>query len=71
VDVDDVIIKQHFSKTELDEIDDAPGSQIPELSDEIAEFLSKFDYKVILIYVLLIKICNKLLISFSVIDEVE
>ncbi|CAB4489140.1 hypothetical protein RhiirA1_535817 [Rhizophagus irregularis] len=45
VDVDDVIIKQHFSKTELDEIDDAPSSQIPELLDEIVEFLSKFDYK--------------------------
>ncbi|EXX58806.1 uncharacterized protein OCT59_023351 [Rhizophagus irregularis] len=45
VDVDDVIIKQHFSKTELDEIDDAHSSQIPELLDEIVEFLSKFDYK--------------------------
>ncbi|PKY42470.1 hypothetical protein RhiirA4_456293 [Rhizophagus irregularis] len=44
-DVNDVIIKQHFSKTELDEIDDASGLQIPELLDEIAEFLSKFDYK--------------------------
>ncbi|PKK61452.1 hypothetical protein RhiirC2_856244 [Rhizophagus irregularis] len=45
VDVNDVIIKQHFSKTELDEIDNAPGSQIPELLDKIVEFLSKFNYK--------------------------
>ncbi|PKY32110.1 hypothetical protein RhiirB3_490913 [Rhizophagus irregularis] len=37
---------KHFSKTELDEIDDASGSQIPELLDKIVEFLSKFNYKV-------------------------
>jgi hypothetical protein len=74
VDVDDVIIRQHFDKTELDEIDDAPDPQVPELSDEIVEFLNKFSHKVILIYMLLIKIyayCNKSLISFSIVDEVE
>ncbi|GBB99867.1 hypothetical protein RclHR1_03660014 [Rhizophagus clarus] len=42
IDVDDVITRQHFNKAELDEIDDAPGPQVPELSDEIVEFLNKF-----------------------------
>ncbi|CAI2192918.1 706_t:CDS:2, partial [Funneliformis geosporum] len=45
VDVDDVIIRQHFNMTELDEIDNAPGPQEPELSDEIVEFLNKFFHK--------------------------
>lgn len=45
VDVDDVIIREHFNKTELDEIDNAPAPQVPELSDEIVEFLDKFDHK--------------------------
>ncbi|CAI2188661.1 16925_t:CDS:2 [Funneliformis geosporum] len=35
MDVDDVIIRQHFIKTELDEIDDVSSLQIPKLSDEI------------------------------------
>ncbi|RIA92110.1 hypothetical protein C1645_821191 [Glomus cerebriforme] len=39
LDVDDVIIRRHFNKAELDEIDYAPGPQEPELSDEIIEIL--------------------------------
>ncbi|CAG8671365.1 4793_t:CDS:2, partial [Paraglomus occultum] len=42
LDVDDGIIRQHFSEAELDEIDCIPGPQLPELSEEITGFLNKF-----------------------------
>ncbi|CAG8625303.1 6697_t:CDS:2, partial [Paraglomus occultum] len=42
LDVEDEIIRQHFSKAELDEIDCVPGPQLPELSEEITGFLNKF-----------------------------
>ncbi|CAJ0644359.1 2103_t:CDS:10 [Entrophospora sp. SA101] len=42
LDVDDGIIRLHFSKAELDEIDCAPGPQVPKLSEEITGFLNKF-----------------------------
>ncbi|CAG8544441.1 11597_t:CDS:2 [Ambispora leptoticha] len=48
LDVDDGIINQHFNEAELDEIDYAPGPQVPELSEEITGFLNKFVDKVIL-----------------------
>lgn len=42
LDVSDESIKQHFSKEERDEIDSTPGPQVPDISDEINEFLIKF-----------------------------
>ena len=47
LDVDDNVIRQHFSKEERDEIEFAPSPQVPEISDEIDEFLNKFIDKVI------------------------
>ena len=48
LDVNDEIIKRHFSKEECDEIDSASGPQVPDISDEINEFLIKFLDKVII-----------------------
>ncbi|RUP48517.1 hypothetical protein BC936DRAFT_144460, partial [Jimgerdemannia flammicorona] len=45
VDVDDEIIKRHFSE-ELHEIDYTPSPQVPELSDEITAYLGKFINKI-------------------------
>ncbi|RUP50459.1 hypothetical protein BC936DRAFT_139012 [Jimgerdemannia flammicorona] len=45
VDVDDEIIKRHFSKEELHEIDYTPSPQVPELSDEITANGPQRDHK--------------------------
>ncbi|CAG8511614.1 165_t:CDS:2, partial [Acaulospora colombiana] len=42
LDVDDKLILEHFSETELYEIDRAAGPQVPELSDCITELLHGF-----------------------------
>ena len=48
LDVSDESIKQHFSKEERDEIVSTPGPQVPDISDEINEFLMEFLDKVII-----------------------
>ncbi|CAG8708088.1 15989_t:CDS:2, partial [Acaulospora colombiana] len=40
--VDDELISSYFSDTELDEIDYAAGPHVPDLPDQIAEFLYEF-----------------------------
>jgi len=47
LDVDDNVIREHFSKEEREEIKFASSPQVPEMSDEIDEFLIKFIDKVI------------------------
>ncbi|CAG8501466.1 24364_t:CDS:10, partial [Cetraspora pellucida] len=42
IDVDDELISSHFNDTELDEIDCAAGPHVPDLPDQIAEFLYEF-----------------------------
>jgi hypothetical protein len=42
LDVDDEIIRRHFNNADLQEIADTPWPIIPELSDEVAGYLSKF-----------------------------
>ncbi|CAG8473017.1 8310_t:CDS:2, partial [Funneliformis caledonium] len=42
IDTEDEIIKQHFSKYELDEIDDAPIPEVPDLPQSVIEYLNKF-----------------------------
>ncbi|PKY43788.1 hypothetical protein RhiirA4_399160 [Rhizophagus irregularis] len=42
IDVDDELTSSHFSDTELDEIDYAAGPHVPDLPDQIAEFLYEF-----------------------------
>jgi len=44
--VDDELIKQHFTKPELQEIDDLHGPHVPSLSQEVIEYLNKFKDKV-------------------------
>ena len=46
LDVDDELIKQHFTKAELQEIDDLHGLHVPSLSQEVIEYLNKFKDKV-------------------------
>ncbi|RUP50053.1 hypothetical protein BC936DRAFT_140544 [Jimgerdemannia flammicorona] len=45
LDTDDEIIQKHFSNADLEEIIDTPGPIIPELFDEVAEYLSQFSGK--------------------------
>ncbi|GES85767.1 C2H2-type zinc finger transcription factor [Rhizophagus clarus] len=45
LDVEDESIVEHFTETELREIDSTSIPEVPELSDEIDEFLSKFHGK--------------------------
>ncbi|KAF0514605.1 hypothetical protein F8M41_017562 [Gigaspora margarita] len=40
--IDDELISSHFNDTELDKIDYATGPHVPDLSDQIAEFLYDF-----------------------------
>ena len=40
--MDDELIKQHFIKAELQEIDDLHGPHVPSLSQEVIEYLNKF-----------------------------
>lgn len=47
MDIDDEAIKQHFNEDECLEIEDAPGPEVPQLSQEITEYLSKFTDKAI------------------------
>jgi len=42
IDVDDELISSHFNDTELEEIDCSAGPHIPDLPDQIAEFLYEF-----------------------------
>ncbi|CAG8832454.1 25690_t:CDS:10, partial [Gigaspora margarita] len=42
IDIDDELISSHFNDTELDEIDCAAGPHVPDLPDQIAEFLYEF-----------------------------
>ncbi|RIA86827.1 hypothetical protein C1645_828657 [Glomus cerebriforme] len=48
LDVDDEIIRHHFSEVELNEIDSVPSPQAPELSDDITDCLTKFAGKEII-----------------------
>nr|CAG8493839.1 5488_t:CDS:10 [Entrophospora candida] len=43
--IDDEVIAEHFTETELHEIDSTLIPQVPELSEEIANFLNKFTGK--------------------------
>ncbi|RIA96714.1 hypothetical protein C1645_358445 [Glomus cerebriforme] len=45
VDVDDEAIKQHFNEDECLEIYDASGPEVPQLSQEIIEYLARFTDK--------------------------
>ncbi|RUS34368.1 hypothetical protein BC938DRAFT_480968 [Jimgerdemannia flammicorona] len=45
LDTDDEIIQKHFSNADLEEIIDTPGPIIPDLFDEVAEYLSQFSGK--------------------------
>jgi len=47
LDVEDELIVGHFTETELQEIDSTSIPEVPELSNEIDEFLGKFLGKVI------------------------
>lgn len=47
LDIDDEVIRQHFSEVELNEIDSVSGPQVPELSSDVIDCLSKFIDKVI------------------------
>jgi hypothetical protein len=74
IDVDDELISSHFSDKELDEIYCATSPQVPELSDQIAEFLHEFVGKVIIHQHVNDKdrcIETKPPISFPIIDEFE
>ncbi|RUS22742.1 hypothetical protein BC937DRAFT_87486 [Endogone sp. FLAS-F59071] len=42
VDIDDMAIREHFSDTELDEIESAPTPPFPKLGDPVIECLNKF-----------------------------
>ncbi|RIB03047.1 hypothetical protein C2G38_822383 [Gigaspora rosea] len=42
IDIDDELISSHFNDTELDEIDCAAGPHVPDLPDQITEFLYEF-----------------------------
>ncbi|RIB09309.1 hypothetical protein C2G38_2146622 [Gigaspora rosea] len=42
IDIDDELVSSHFNDTELDEIDCAAGPHVPDLPDQIAEFLYEF-----------------------------
>ncbi|RGB36223.1 hypothetical protein C1646_90887 [Rhizophagus diaphanus] len=48
IDVNDELTSSHLSDTELDEIDYAAGPHVPDLPDQIAEFLYEFVGKVII-----------------------
>ena len=50
IDVDDELISSHFNDTELEEIDCSAGPHVPNLPDQIAEFLYEFVGKVIIIH---------------------
>jgi hypothetical protein len=47
LDVEDELIMEHFTEEELEEISSAPIPEVPELSDEVNDFLCKFLGKVI------------------------
>jgi len=57
VDVDDEAIKQHFSKTGLDEISCTPIPRIPELAEDVIDCFGKFIDKVILYLCITTNIC--------------
>ncbi|PKK76475.1 hypothetical protein RhiirC2_772491 [Rhizophagus irregularis] len=42
LDVEDELIMEHFTEEELEEISSAPIPEVPELSDEVNDFLCKF-----------------------------
>ncbi|KAG9296779.1 hypothetical protein G9A89_002176 [Geosiphon pyriformis] len=42
IDTDDEIIKQHFTELELEEIDNASVPEVPDLAQDIIEYLNKF-----------------------------
>ena len=46
LDVEDELVMEHFTETELREIDNTSIPEVPELSNEIDEFLNKFLGKV-------------------------
>ena len=46
IDVNDEMIKKHFSKIELQEIE-VPSPKVPDLSQDVIEYLNKFMNKVV------------------------
>jgi hypothetical protein len=47
LDIDDELVADCFTETELREIELTPIPEVPELSDEVNDFLDKFTGKVI------------------------
>lgn len=47
IDVNDEIIKNHFSEDELQEIEDFPSPEVPDISPDVIDYLKKFKDKVV------------------------